>query len=256
MARHPFIIGHGDTQTAFASKSAAIALIREMLARYRDNQDIGEEDSQLLRDLLERHPEAPEKIGGGVKRFYRARAVGEPTSCFHLERLDGSTTDFSYMSCVNGKGESLYQQFVEACSQAVRQDLTQAKRDHFDKEGDAAGTVKCDVTGERVSFKEAQLDHKKPMTFQVIVMTFIAAYGIEIKAEMLSAPADNQYVTTFVDEDLEQRFRRYHHKVAVLRIVKTRVNRSLGGSERLTKPKRPVQLKAQSLDEADPPLFR
>jgi hypothetical protein len=113
------------------------------------------------------------------------------------------------MSCVNAKGESLYQEFVEACSQAVRQDLAQAKRDHFDKEGDAEGKVKCDITGERVSFKEAQLDHKKPMTFQVIVMTLIAAYGIEIKAEMLSAPADNQYVTTFVDQNLEQRFREY-----------------------------------------------
>jgi hypothetical protein len=244
MARHPFIIGHGEMQIAFASKNEAIGLMREMLARYRDNQDIGEEDSQLLLDLLERHPEVREKIGVGAKRFYRARAVGQPTSCFHLERLDGSTTDFSYISCVNGKGESLYQEFVEACSQAVRQDLAHAKRDHFDKEGDVEGKVKCDVTGERVSFKEAQLDHKKPMTFQVIVMTFIAAYGIEIKAEMLSASADNQYVTTFVDQDLEQRFREYHHKVAVLRIVKTRVNRNLGGSERLTKPKRPAHLKA------------
>jgi hypothetical protein len=160
------------------------------------------------------------------------------------------------MSCVKGKGESLYQEFVEACSQAVRQELAQAKRSYFDREADAEGKVRCDVTGERVSFREAQLDHKKPMTFQVIVMTFIAAHGINIEAGMLSAPADNQYVTTFVDKDLEQKFQEYHQKVAVLRIVKTQVNRSLGGSERLTKPKRPVQLKSKSQEETDPPLFR
>jgi hypothetical protein len=256
MARHPLIIGHGDTQRTFASKKEAIALFREMLARYPDDQEIGEEDSQLLRDLLERHPEATDKIGGGVKRFYRARAVGEPTSCFHLERLNGSTTDFSYMSCVNGKGASLYQEFVEACSQAVRQELAHAKLSHFDREADGEGKVRCDVTGERISFKEAQLDHKKPMTFQVIVITFIAAHGIRIEAGMLSAPADNQYVTTFVDKDLERKFQDYHQKIAVLRIVKTQVNRSLGGSEKLTKPKRPVQLKSKSQEEADPPLFR
>jgi hypothetical protein len=128
--------------------------------------------------------------------------------------------------------------------------------DLYDSDKLQLGLVTGAPTGERVSFKEAQLDHKKPMTFRAIVMTFIAAYGIEIKAEMLSAPADNQYVTTFVDKDLEQKFREYHHKVAVLRIVKTQVNRSLGGSERLTRPKRPVRLKAKSLDEADPPLFR
>jgi hypothetical protein len=94
------------------------------------------------------------------------------------------------------------------------------------------------------------------MTFQVIVMTFIAAHGINIEAGMLSAPADNQCVTTFVDKGLEQKFQEYHQKVAVLRIVKTQVNRSLGGSERLTKPKRPIQLKSKSQVEADPPLFR
>ena len=80
------------------------------------------------------------------------------------------------------------------------------------------------------------------MTFQVILTTFIKANAIEISASLLSTPQDAQYVTTFADKDLERRFREYHNGIASLRIVKKRVNLSLGGSERITKPKRPVIL--------------
>lgn len=94
-----------------------------------------------------------------------------------------------------------------------------------------------------VAQNESHLDHKKPMTFQVIVETFIAAYKIEVRAEMLSTKADAQFVTTFVDKGLEQKFCEYHKSVARLRIIRARENLSLGGSERITEPKRPVILR-------------
>jgi hypothetical protein len=58
-------------------------------------------------------------------------------------------------------------------------------------------------------------------------------------------PEGVQFVTVFADEDLRQRFRNFHNSIADLRIVATKVNLSLGGSERLTKPKRPVVLPAR-----------
>jgi hypothetical protein len=45
----------------------------------------------------------------------------------------------------------------------------------------------------RISAKEAELDHKKPRIFQVIVTTFVQAHGIEITPEMLSAPQDRWF---------------------------------------------------------------
>jgi hypothetical protein len=236
------IIGTGDSETIFESKTEALALCQSMLARYRNGQDINEHDSQVLRDLLERHPEAHQKIGCGVKRFFRDH-TDQGTDCFWLERKDGSFTDFSYISCVNAKGKSLYQEFAEACRQAVQPDLDAAKKEHFEKHGDAEGTVPCDVTGEMVASYESHLDHKKPMTFQVIVTTFIAANKITIRPDMLSIPQDAQFVTTFIDEGLKRKFSEYHRSIAVLRIVREKVNLSLGGSEKLTKPKRPVVLR-------------
>lgn len=185
MAGHKVIIGTGDSSVVFGSKAAALASFKSMLARYRNGEDVNEQDSQLLRNLLERHPEAHQKIGHGVKRFFRDR-TDQGTDCFWLQRENGSSTDFSYISCVNAKGKSLYQEFAEACRQAVQPDLDAAKKAHFEKHGDTEGKVRCEVSGEMVASYESHLDHKKPMTFQVIVTTFVAANKIEIRTDMLS----------------------------------------------------------------------
>ena len=106
---------------------------------------------------------------------------------------------------------------------------------------DSDGKVPCEVTGELVAIYESHLDHKKPKTFQVIVHTFIAAHEIAIDSEMLRKPGDGESSITFADENLAQRFRAYHTRIAELRIVKARENLRLGGSEKVIPPKRPVR---------------
>jgi hypothetical protein len=242
VAGQKVIIRIGESETVFETKSEALAACKAMLARYRNGESVNEADSEFLRGLLERHPEAFQKIGCGVRRFFRDRAPEGMTDCFWLEREDGRSTDFSYKSCVGAKCKSLYQEFAEACRQAVQPRLNAAKKEHFERYGDAEGRVRCEVTGEMVASYESHLDHKKPMTFQVIVATFIAANRIVVRADLLSVSRDAQSATTFVDKDLEQKFRDFHTSVAILRIVTAKTNLSLGGSERITKPKRPVAL--------------
>jgi hypothetical protein len=232
----------GDSERIFKTKTKLLAECKAMLARYRNGDEINEEDSEFLRGLLERHPDAVQKIGCGVERFFRG-GTGQGTDCFWLERRDGTRTDFSYITCANARAKPLYQEFAEACRQAVQPSLKTAKRKHFETHGDAEGKVPCEITRQMVGPDESHLDHKKPMTFQVIVATFIAANGIELKADMLSRKADAQFVTTFVDEELKRKFCEYHKSVARLRIIKARENLSLGGSERITEPKRPVVLR-------------
>src|SRR4051812_14134298 len=88
MPAHSVIIGSNETEWSFASKQDALAHCKAMLARYRNQQEINEEDSEFLRALIQRHPEAVQKIGMGAKRFFRG--TGEGTDCFWLERNDGS----------------------------------------------------------------------------------------------------------------------------------------------------------------------
>lgn len=225
----------------FRTKKAAKDFFKEMLARYADGDEISEEDSAHLDKLLERHPEAAQKIGCGIKRFYRQRTE-KGTSCFWLERTDGTHTEFSYPTCVDAKGKSLYQEFAEACREAVQPDLVATKRAYFGEHADAEGRVACDLTGELIKFDESHLDHKKPMTFQVIVRTFMIANSITPSREVLSEPQDQQFSTTFTDDNLANKFRDYHHSLAQLRVIKSRLNLSLGGSERIIKSKTPIAI--------------
>jgi len=216
----------------FKYQKDAIEYFKKMLDRYRNGQTITADDHEMLMSLLERHPEADKKIGCGVKRLCKDK-TDMPTSCFWIEREDGSRTDFSYRTAISAKGKSLYQEFLEACRNAVQDDLRITKERFFETHGDENGKVECDITRERVAIYESHLDHKKPLTFQVIVNTFIGANSIELKIEMLSMSQDAQFQTTFVDLDLKEKFRRYHHRMAQLRIIKAERNLSLGGSERI-----------------------
>ena len=228
-------------ELVFPTKNAAKEFFKNMLARYSDGEEINEEDSSCLNKLIERHPEAIQKIGCGIKRFFRQR-TDKGTSCFWLQRLDDTETEFSYPTCVDARGKSLYQEFSEACREAVQPDLIATKRAYFGDHADGEGKVACDVTGEMIRFNEAHLDHKKPMTFQVIVQTFMIAHSIIPSRLILSDSIDQQFSTTFTDKMIAEKFRDYHHSIAKLRVIKSSLNLSLGGSERILKAKTPVTI--------------
>ncbi len=237
MARQPVIIGNKE----FKFQKDALAFLKDMLNSHRANKTIEGNEHELLLAVLERHPEAVQKIGVGVARFYKA-PTEEGTSCFWIERTDGSKTRFSYPTAVRAKGKSPYQEFKEACRNSVKADLVETKEAFFNEHGDEEGKVPCEVTGEKIGIYESHLDHKKPMTFQVIVNTFITAHSVDISLSSLSVAGDAQFETEFVDLKLKEKFKEYHHKIADLRIINPTSNLSLGGSERITKSKRPVSI--------------
>jgi Protein of unknown function (DUF3223) len=244
MVRQPIILNGIE----FKFQKDAIEYFKNMLNRYRNGQTITGDDHDILLALLERHPEADKKIGCGVKRLYKDR-TDMPTSCFWIERTNDSKTDFSYRTAISAKDKSLYQEFIEACRNSVQDDLRLIKEKFFEQFSDQHGKVECDITGDRIAIYESHLDHKKPLTFQVIVNTFIGANDIEIKPEMLSMAQDAQFQTTIVDLELKNKFRRYHHKIAQLRVIKAERNLSLGGSERILKSRNPVLIPTELLGD-------
>lgn len=244
MAKPPIIINGIE----FKFQKNATEYFKNMLERYRNGQTVKDDDHNMLLALLERHPEADKKIGCGVKRLYKDK-TDMPTSCFWIERTDGSKTDFSYRTAISAKGKSLYQEFLEACRNAVQDDLKLTKEKFFEKFADEDGKVECDISGDKIAIYESHLDHQKPLTFQVIVNTFVAANDIEIKRQMLSISQDAQCQTTIVDLNLKDKFRRYHHKIAQLRIIKAAHNLSLGGSERILKSRNPVLIPMEIVGE-------
>ncbi|RIV85959.1 DCL family protein [Aurantiacibacter zhengii] len=83
----------------FARKGDAQNFFREMLYRYDLADKVSQEDETVLRLLLDRHPEASEKIGAGVDSF-SIRSADFGTRCFWINRVDGSTEKFSFKACL------------------------------------------------------------------------------------------------------------------------------------------------------------
>lgn len=234
----------------WATQSAALGHFKKMLARYADNQAVEDRaDHEDLVALLERYDAAiadePSKIGAGIDSFFRRRNVGEgySTPSFWVRRIDGSETDFSYISAVKGEPKTSTQEFYDACRGAVAADLVAAKKAHFARYGDDQGRVPCDLTEALITYEEAHLDHAYP-TFGQLVATFRAARGWQhgAPAGALSVPSDRQTTTAFIDSEVAEAFREFHHAAASIRVVTRSQNLAMASGQRRPKIRRPVSL--------------
>ena len=155
------------------------------------------------------------------------------TQCFRIIRNDGSGTDFSYPHCVAEKAPSRKQEVSQAFRRAVRFDLYKARDVFFSGHTGADGLVACAVTGDRIGRGQGQMDHRPPMTFEVIVTTFLAARGLPVDDVPLTVGQDNQVSPEVADQALSEAFRTYHTAVARLDFVKNTVNLAQASRHRL-----------------------
>ena len=187
-------------QLIFPTQKAALEHYKKILWLYELGEHISnpEHEEQLL-VLIENHPEALQKVGEGIDYLYIDEAY-QGTRCFHIKRTDGSSTDFSYLTAVKGEKPPLVREFKEACRVAVQPYLFQARDKFFRENQDDEGRVKCELTLQLITKEEADIDHKDSLPFNVLVETWIHAIKLELSADLLSPPMDNQYVTQFADE--------------------------------------------------------
>jgi hypothetical protein len=217
MARQSFVIA-GES---FASKKALIDRIRGILHGYPEKTALKAGDHALLMDLLSRHPEAEQKIGPGVARFWvQTNPVYTNTRNFWALRTDGTTTDFSYLECLNPS--TPMQRFHRACRAAVAPDIMDFKVRFFAQRPEYA----CPYTGEALSLHNAHVDHAIP--FASLVAQFIHARQIEVAAVPIAGRAeDHTCLDRFVDRALEQDWRMFHQDQAQYRVVSPTANLSL-----------------------------
>jgi Protein of unknown function (DUF3223) len=97
MAAKPITIGSSH----FAKTGDAISFYKAMLNRYDVGDKVGAADDDLLRAALALHPKTAEKIGCGVTHF-SVRSADFGSKCFWVNRTDGTTEKFSYITCIRG----------------------------------------------------------------------------------------------------------------------------------------------------------
>lgn len=225
-------IGH----YTFSSKQDARIFIRQILnnpANYNQRVDCFH---YFLLALLERHPESITKIGPGAAYFSVGKSEhGSP--CFWVKRKDGTKTDFSYLACLSGKPVNVNKQVSQAFRLAVKDQLRLAKERFFQKYGEP---VQCEVSEVPLYKDTCHMDHISPLTFEVLVRTFLAVKNIKYSPLLIKAPRDGGSHYLLKSKDLASSFRRFHKAVAVIRIVSPEVNGQC--MEKLPKAKREVVL--------------
>lgn len=190
------------------------------------------EDGLDVAALLERHTEYVAKVGCSVSHF-QVMMTEHGTQCFRIIRTDGSGTDFSYPHCISQRPPSRKQEVAQAFRRVVRFDLYKARDDFFATHGGADGLVSCAVTGERISRDEAHMDHRPPMTFEVIVTTFLCGRGLSLNYVPLTIGKDDQVSPEIADGVMSEAFRAYHAMIAQLDIVRNTVNLAQASRHRL-----------------------
>lgn len=213
----PIAIG----ELKFATQKAALAFAREIRDRYEDGQKIFGSDAAFLEDLLALHPEADQKFGKGISHFSVQRdSVFGTTRHFVVHRKDGTSTDFSFKSCI--EGSSARRDALSALREAVADQITGFKNSAFGGKTE----VVCAVRGTPTSFRDAHVDHIPPRTYAALVAGWLRQEHITLLDISVTPPVDNQVLTEMTDERQILSWQDFHRRYAKLRIVCSAANLS------------------------------
>lgn len=205
--------------TIFPTKKAAKDFIREIISRHENNETLKGNDFSFIYDLLSVHPESEQKIGCGVSRiFVDLDAQYKKNKCFYLTRTDGSSTDFSWISCIDGR--NIRREIFDAFRNAITYQIEEFKKEKL------TDSSVCPYTNEKLNNGNSHVDHESPLTFYSLVNKFLKEESIDLFDVKISEPQDNQFTTSLINNQLIERWKKYHLKNAKLRIISATGNLS------------------------------
>ena len=177
----------------FASQKDLIVCIKYLLKESPKYVDLEQDTQNFLLDLIQLHPAREQKIGCGIRSFQIHK------DHFQIMRLDGGSTDFSYLKCL-GREMTKLRLFKDAARQAIQYQIDEFKSQYSREE----------LFGKHV-------DHKFP--FNNIVEDFIKKEKIDVELVEILGFDDNETDKRFADEELKRRFAIYHKEVATLQLL-------------------------------------
>lgn len=209
---------------SFQSQKEAQEYFRMEISSREVGTEITRQDEFFtdVRSLIERHPERDQKVGVGIEAFI-VQLDDNRNKMLWLRRTDGSSTDFSYITCIRGTGMSLRHEFAEAARQAVKPHITEFRDDYVRRFVNSDGQIPCEETGVMMDIENSHVDHF-PVTFQTLVDQFLAQTEIIPTRDILTAPADRQTHTCFVCSKTASMFLDFHRSHATLKVVHETVN--------------------------------
>lgn len=179
------------------TKTARKAQASALLAKWKGKGPISEpQDVTFLTELLDGHVNATQKIGCGVAHFFVGPATFG-TFCFHVRRLDGSTTDFGISACLDDTRRLNLASFRDAVANQVN-----AYRSQF-----TGTTFTSELSGQTFPIEQLHIDHAIP--FLQIVDRFAKERGLDL-AVLLTEAKDMSFVPVWKDPAIPAAFATFH----------------------------------------------
>lgn len=201
----------------YPTKKAAAEAIRVVLYAYPIGATVDAVHADFLARVLDHHPERDEKVGVGVASFQVEQNEG--SRGFWLTRVDGSRTDWSFLSCL--RPASHRDNALAGFREAIRDQIFEFKRRAFS----ATEELVCPVTGDRVRFDDCHVDHELP--FLDIVDWYLRAIHADFGDIAVKPGVDGSTRTELADDDIRRGWQVVHAEMAKLRIVSKRANLSV-----------------------------
>ncbi len=203
----------------FTSKDALEDAVQGILHGYQAPARLNPEDEQFIFDLLQMHPRADEKIGPGVQEI-QVRKGWRGGPMFVLIRTDGSRTDFSYKKCIRPVNHSTM--VKAAFREAIAYQVSHIKTAFFQAYQDDEGMVVCAITGERITWQEAHVDHIPPDTFVALLGDYLIERGVSLDAVQLIPGYRGEGYQ--LPRDLADDWATWHAARAQLRVISAYAN--------------------------------
>jgi hypothetical protein len=207
----------------FTSKDAIKKHARSICQRLNAGDPLEGSDEAFVRDLLEWHPSASQKIGCGIDHFEVHIPKPWNTKGLLLVRTDGTSTDFSYNVCLNPALANQHVKFKAACRRAIWGQVSSYKTQYF------AGSdfAKCVLTGDLIRWDEAHVDHY-PVPFADLLDRYVQETGLDADSVVMIDSYDHNAIDRIADPLLEKDWADWHKANASFRVVRADENIRLG----------------------------
>lgn len=206
----------------YRTKAALEERIRSILYAVPLGTRLDGENLEFMYAVLERHPDADQKIGSGVAGIRVDRPPAYGGRCFFVDRDDGSSTDFSFKECL--RPSTKLEQFKAAARNEIADQKIEFKLAFF-RENAAR---RCPDTGELLTLDSAHVDHAGDYPFERILAEFIDTHRVDVDAvELTGKRQDNVAEERFAEPALAAAFARFHQERAKFEVVSRRANLSL-----------------------------
>ncbi|WP_245910482.1 DCL family protein [Nocardia amikacinitolerans] len=200
----------------FATKKASQEAVQAVLGRYQRGQVVDQaDDDMFLRDLLDMHPDAGEKVGPGVDHF---RIIATPRGNHKGPQavlVDGRKVPFSYQKCLDAP---THQQRVLA---AMRTEIEPQINNYYVSRR-ASHTLESDESGQPLASGDVHVSYFRGPGFHEIATQFVQEYGGFDAVDLTTSTARG--LALFTDRALAERWKLYHQELAVLGLLSVKEN--------------------------------